>query len=162
MAPEQMSMTCTPLMASTLGSTTSLALTVTDYYFPTDSDWLNFDGDGEGAHWIEIMGAVTLPESFPVTLAAAFMVHNDPDNSLYLEGALPFSLGDVELGLTLGVVAGMSGFYGVESTSLVNMGLSASKDLQITEQFSLPLSAAYIMNPTTEKTYLVFGFSLSP
>ena len=56
------------------------------------------------------MGAVTLPESFPVTLSAAFMVHNDPDNSLYLEGALPFSLGDVELGLTLGVVAGMSGF----------------------------------------------------
>ena len=90
------------------------------------------------------------------------MVHNDPDNSLYLEGALPFSIGDVELGLTLGIVAGMSGFYGVESTSLVNMGLSASKDLQITEQFSLPLSAAYIMNPTTEKTYLVFGFSLSP
>ena len=145
-----------------LGSTTSLALTVTDYYFPTDSDWLNFDGDGEGAHWIELMGALTLPESFPVTLTAAFMVHNDPDNSLYLEGALPFSMGDVELGLTLGLVAGMSEFYGVESTSLVNMGLSASKDLQITEQFSLPLSAAYIMNPTTEKTYLVFGFSLSP
>ncbi|MCY3595803.1 MAG: hypothetical protein OXH01_11305 [Bacteroidetes bacterium] len=149
-----------------LGASASLDLTVTDYYFPNSDaeagEWLNFDGDGEGAHWIELMGAVTLPESFPLTITAAFMAHNDPDNSLYLEGAIPFTVADVELGFTLGLVAGESGFYGVEGASVVNLGLSASKDLQITDNFALPLSAAYVMNPTTEKTYLVFGFSLSP
>ena len=108
------------------------------------------------------MGSVTLLESFPLTLTAALMTLNDPDNSIYLEAAVPFTLSDVELGVALGVVAGKSGFYAVESTSLVNLGLSASKDLKITDNFSLPLSAAYIMNPTTEKTYLVFGFSISP
>ncbi len=149
-----------------LGASASLDLTITDYYFPSGDaeagEWLNFDGDGEGAHWIELMGSVTLPESFPLTVTAAFMAHNDPDNSLYLEGAIPFTVADVELGLTLGLVAGESGFYGVEGASVVNLGLSASKDLQITDNFALPLSAAYVMNPTTEKTYLVFGFSLSP
>jgi len=140
----------------------SVDLTVTDYYFPNTGDWSDFDGEGEGSHWIELMGSITLPESFPLTLAAALMVHNDPDNSLYIEVAVPFSVSDVDLGLTLGVVAGESAFYGVTDAHLVNLGISASKDLQITESFSLPLSAGYILNPATDKSHLVFGFSLSP
>lgn len=147
-----------------LGSSASLDLTITDYYFPSAEgragEWSNFEGGGDGAHWIELMGTVTLPESFPLSITAAFMTHNDPDNSLYLEGAVPFTVSDVELGLHLGMVAGKSDFYGVDGASVVNLGLSAGKDVQITENFSLPLSASYIMNPTTKKTYLVFGFSL--
>lgn len=149
-----------------LGSSASLDITLTDYYFPNGEGesgaWLNLDGNGAGAHWIELVGSLTFPEAFPVTLSAAFMAHNDPDNSLYLEGAVPFRVSDVEMGFTLGLVAAESNFYGVASASLVNLGLSAGKDLQITETFALPLSVAYIVNPTTEKTYLVFGFSLSP
>jgi len=149
-----------------LGSSASLSLTVTDYYFPNSDGesgkWTNFDGDGEGAHFIEFMGSLALPKSFPLSLTAALMVHNDPDNSLYIEAGVPFSVDDVELGFTLGLVTGESGFYGVDEVSLVNLGLSASKDLQITDSFALPLSAAYILNPATEKSYLVFGFSLSP
>ncbi len=138
----------------------SIDLIVTDYYFPNGGDWSNFDSDGEGAHWIELMGSVTLPESFPLTLAAAFMVHNDPDNSLYVEGSVPFSVADVEMGLTLGLVAGKSNFYGVTGTHLVNLGISAGKEIQITESFALPLFAGYIINPATDKSHLVFGFSL--
>ena len=149
-----------------LGSSASLDLTVTDYYFPNSDGearfWSNFDGDGEGAHWIELMGSLTLPETFPLTLSAAFMAYNDPDNSIYLEASVPFSVSDVDLGLTLGMVTSDSGFYGVNGASVVNLGLSASKDLQITDSFALPLNAAYIMNPATDQTYLVFGFSLSP
>ncbi len=149
-----------------LGTSATLDLAVTDYYFPNSDgnagDWLNFDGDGDGAHFIELMASITFPESFPLTLTAAFMAHNDPDNSLYIEGAVPFTISDIELGFTLGLVGGESGFYGTDEVALVNLGLSASKDLQITDNFALPLSAAYVMNPDTEKTYLVFGFSLSP
>lgn len=149
-----------------LGNSASFAITLTDYYFPNGAgesgSWLNFDGDGDGAHWLELMGSITFPETFPVTLSAALMAHNDPDNSLYLEGGVPFRVSDVEMSFTLGLVAAKSDFYGVAGASLVNLGLSAGKDLQITETFSLPFHAAYVMNPTTEKTYLVFGFSLSP
>ncbi len=149
-----------------LGSSASLDFTVTDYYFPNSDgkagEWSNFDGKGEGAHWIELMGSVTLPESFPLTISAAYMTYNDPDNSLYIEGSVPFSVADVDLGFTLGLVAGESDFYGVTGTSLVNLGVSASKDMQITDNFALPLSAAYIINPGNDKSYLVFGFSFSP
>ncbi|MCY4159636.1 MAG: hypothetical protein OXF48_08505, partial [Bacteroidetes bacterium] len=129
-----------------LGSSASLAFTITDYYFPTGTEWSNFDGDGQGAHWIELMTSITLPESFPLSLTAAFMVHNDPDNSLYIEAGVPFSVSDVDMGFTLGLLPVESGFYGVEEASLVNLSLSASKDLQITDSFALPLSAAYTLN----------------
>ncbi len=149
-----------------LPNSASIDLAVTDYYFPNASgeggDWSNFDGDGDGAHYIELMGSVTLPESFPLTLAAALMAHNDPDNSIYIEASVPFSVSGVDLGATLGLVGGKSGFYGVEDAAVVNIGISASKDLQITESFALPLSVGYILNPETDKSYLVFGFSLSP
>jgi hypothetical protein len=42
------------------------------------------------------------------------------------------------------------------------MSLSASKEIQITDSFSLPIFVSYILNPTPgmERSFLVFGFSL--
>lgn len=147
-----------------MGSESSLGLGVTDYYFPAPdgADWGNFDGDGEGAHWIELMASYTGPSNFPVSLMGAMMVHNDPDGSLYLEASYPVSAPGVDLGITLGMAANESAFYGVESFSLINFGISASKDLSITENFALPLSVSYILNPTHERSHLVFGISIFP
>ena len=145
-----------------LGESLGLSLGVTDYYFPSPdgADWSSWDGDGEGAHWIELMVGIESSGSFPLSLSAAYMVHNDPDGSLYVEAGLPFEVGDVGMGLALGMAANQSGFYAVESASLINMTLSASKDIVITESFSLPVSAAYILNPTHDRSFLVFGISL--
>jgi len=68
----------------------------------------------------------------------------------------------VEMGLTVGVVAGESGFYNTGDVALVNLGLSASRTIQITESFGLPVFVQYILNPNprVERSYLVFGFSL--
>ena len=147
-----------------LSGESSIGLGITDYYFPSPDGaaWSNFDGDGEGAHWIELMASYTGPSSFPVSLTGFFMVHNDPDNSLYVEASYPFAAGGVDLGLTLGMVAGESGFYAVEGFSLINLGLSASKDLPITDAFSLPVNVSYILNPTHERSFLVFGISIFP
>ena len=141
----------------------ALSIGLTDYYFPAPdgSDFFNFDSDGDGSHWLEPYVSYTPPGSFPLTIYAAAMVHNDPDNSLYLEGSLPFSLGETSMNATFGMVAGASDFYAVESASIINMGISAEKELKISDSFSLPVSAAYILNPTHERTFLVFGFSLS-
>ncbi len=135
---------------------------ITDYYFPSPKaeGFFNFDGGGNGAHFLELYMSYSAPVSFPVTLYAAVMTHNDPDNSLYLEGSLPVTVGGTSMGVTLGMAVGQSEFYGVESASVINMGLSAEKELKITDDFSLPLSVAYILNPTHERSFLVFGFSL--
>ena len=114
-----------------MGNESSLGLGITDYYFPSPdgTEWSNFDGDGDGAHWIELMASYTGPSNFPITLSGALMVHNDPDQSLYLEASYPVSASGMDMGLTLGMSAGESGFYGTESFSVINLGISAAKDL---------------------------------
>ncbi len=54
---------------------------------------------------------------------------------------------------------GESGFYG-KYMGVVNLGLTASKEIKITEHFSLPIQASLITNPMDEKVFFVFGFSL--
>lgn len=144
-------------------SSGSFSLGVTDYFFPAPDGlgFFEFDGDGEGAHWIEPFIGYTGPGSFPISLYAAMFVHNDPDNSTYLEASYPFTPDGVELSLTLGAITGESAFYGTEGFALVNVGLAASRSVQLTETFALPVHVAYILNPDTERTFLVFGFSFS-
>ena len=86
----------------------SFSFGITDYYFPSpDADgFFNYDGDGEGSHWIEPYASYTLGGSFALSLYASMMVHNDPDNSLYVEASLPFDLYDTSMGLTLGMSLG--------------------------------------------------------
>lgn len=147
-----------------LGSGGSLTIGVTDYYFPSPGggDFDNFEGDGEGSHWLEPYVSYSAAGNFPISVFAGIMAHNDPDNSLYVEVGLPLDVGGTELGLSLATVAGKSDFYAVESTSIVGLGASASKDLTFVEGgFSLPVSVAYILNPTASRSFLVFGLNIS-
>ncbi len=138
---------------------------VTDYYFPSpstgeDFGFFNFDGDGEGAHIIEPFVSIGGTESLPVTLYAAVNVHNDPDNSVYLEVSYPFTVAGTDLGIALGVTPTESALYLSDGFALINVALSAGKEIKITDSFSLPVFASYILNPELERTYLVFGISL--
>ena len=53
---------------------------------------------------------------------------------------------------------GETGFYG-NGPGVVNLGVSISKGLKITDSYSLPLIASFILNPNAKRVYLVFGFS---
>ena len=129
---------------ATTSNGASFSFGFTDYYFPGPGADGFFVTDG---HILELSAAFTGPESFPVSLFAGRMSRNDPDNSLYLEASFPVSaFEDVDLSLTAGMVAGESEFYGTEGTAFVNLGVSASKDLVITDSFSLPISVSYILN----------------
>lgn len=150
---------------------------ITDYYFPNathddhdhDHDeheeeetigFFDFSGDGEGAHWIEPYVSFGGTDSFPVTLYAAYMAHNDVDNSIYLNASMPFAVGGVDMSFGIGASAGESAFYGTDGFSIIDMTLGASKSIPVTDKFELPVSVSYILNPTHEKSYLVFGVSL--
>ena len=140
----------------------SFSIGLTDYYFPSPDGlgFFDFDGDGDGAHWIEPSVSYTGPDTFPISLYGAAFVHNDPDNSIYLQAAYPFTVDSVELGLTAGAITGESAFYGTTGFAVVNLGLTATKSIQVTDSFALPLSVSYILNPDTERTFLVVGISL--
>ena len=53
---------------------------------------------------------------------------------------------------------GETGFYGT-GPGIVNLGLTASKTIKITDNYSLPLTLSFITNPQAQRVYLIFGFS---
>ena len=142
-------------------------LVLTDYYFPNAgepfSNFNNYDDeDGPGAHILELGGSFTFP-SFPLTLAGYVNVYNDAGNNIYLQADYPFMVGETSLNLFAGATPGSEDnpdLYGTEDFAFINLGLSASKNLPITSQFSLPVSGSFIINPNVDIAYFVVGISL--
>jgi len=127
-----------------LTSKSGLGITVSDYYFPT-AKW--FKGS---SHYIEPMISFK-KEKF--SLLAAYML-GDGVKDLYLEAGV--TAGPVNL--TLG--AGDGQYTAGGKFNVCNIGLSTSKEVKITESFSLPVSGSLILNPSSEQFFIVVGISL--
>ena len=142
----------------TTSSGASFAVGATDYYFPgPGGDVFSY----KSAHTWEFSLAFAGPEAFPLSLFAGLT--SDDDKPVYLEAGLPLPAGEgMELGLHAGMVTAASGFYDNEGASVVNLGITAGKELQITESFALPMSVSYVINPDQDRAFLVFGISLAP
>lgn len=135
----------------------SVAVGITDYYFPSPGADAGF-GAG-AAHTVEMSLAFSGPETFPISLFGGVLTKS---SVLYAEVGVPFEISGVGVGLHMGFVGGESDFYGTDEAALVNLGVTASKDLAITETFAVPVSVAYILNPDQDRAHLVFGFSIAP
>lgn len=126
-----------------LGENSSLAVTVTDYYFP-GSDWLA----GE-SHYIEPMATLGIG-GFSFT--GAYMM-NDGEGDIYLEAG--YAAGAVNLFVGAG-----DGAYTTDGElNLCNIGIGSSKEIIITDTFSLPVSGAAILNPSSGQFHVVAGIS---
>ena len=142
-------------------TTGPLSFGVTDYYFPNlGAGFFDFDGGGNGAHYVEPFVSFSGPEAFPVSFFAGYFAHNDPDNSVYLNASYPFVIEEVELSFGLGVSAVESVMYGTDGFGIVEVALAASRDVPLTDTFALPISVSYVLNPYAEKSFLVLGLSL--
>jgi hypothetical protein len=58
---------------------------------------------------------------------------------------------------TIGFI-GETGFYG-NKAGIVNLGITAIKEIKINETFSVPLSTSVIINPQAENVFFVVGLS---
>ena len=76
--------------------------------------------------------------------------------ALYVE--LGFSTGAVDIALGYGDDQA-DGFYAGGGSGLVNMSFSGSKDIQISDNYALPVFGSFILNPEAETAFLVFGIS---
>ena len=145
----------------------AVTIGVTDYYFPApDPDW----PDGYGflnrrAHTFEPY----ISYSGKVDLVAGMAFSPDTEDqdasrerSLYVEAGVPFEVEGFEARVHVGMVGSKSSFYATESGALVNVGINVAKPIEITESFSLPVNVSYIVNPDAQRSFLVFGLSLSP
>jgi hypothetical protein len=127
-----------------------LALTVTNYTFPNEG---GVYADGEGlfnGDYTELAASTSI---MGVDLSAGYFTEVE---ALYVE--LGFSTGAVDIALGYGDDQA-DGFYAGGGSGLVNMSFSGSKDIQISDNYALPVFGSFIINPEAETAFLVFGIS---
>ncbi len=137
----------------------TFAPTLNDYYYPNaGGKFFNFDGDGEGAHVLEGVLSYSGVEGFPIGITAAYNFHNDVDNSAYFELSYPVAVKETNVSVFMGFATGSSAWYGIASDNpqMINCGIAASKTIEITDKFSVPVGVGLTINPYAEKAYLVF------
>jgi hypothetical protein len=139
----------------------------TDYYIPSLASKGFFDYGEYGSHTLEGGLGVTIPGNFPLTIAGYINFRGEVDaagktaNSTYIQASYPFTIDTAtSLSIFAGATTAESYYYGTSKASFINVGLTFSKTMKVTDDFSLPINASYIINPFAEKTYLVLGFSL--
>ncbi len=155
-----------------LNNGVSLSAVVTDYYFPNAGiDFFNFNNydaviddtiPDPGAHTVEVGLSVTGPESFPVTLSGYVNVHNDEGNNMYFQLDYPLTVQETELNFFCGATSGSEDnpdYYGSDDFEVINVGVSASREVKVSESLSLPLDVSFILNPEAKISYLVVGMS---
>lgn len=127
-----------------LGANTSLSLSLTDYYFAgANSRWFK-----KSSHFIEPMINLKIGK---LSLQGAYMTNAQ---DLYLE--TNFDLGSVNLFIG----AGDGQYTSSGKFNICNTGISTSKEIKITDSFSLPVTGAIILNPSTEQFHVTVGISL--
>lgn len=124
---------------------------LTDYTFPEDPMNSYFSSS---SHFVELGFGYSGTESFPVNFFIGSFVTNDDDNSIY--SRIGYEIGNVEL--FLGFTPSKSDLYGTTGAAILDTGFSVSKELKITNLFSLNLIGSMIANPNTDNLYFLFGF----
>lgn len=84
--------------------------------------------------------------------------------SSYAEASVPFKLASVDWTATAGVIPWATSFYNgwTSGFAVTNLSLKATKDIKITDSFSVPVFGQIAANPCSQRAYLVFGFTLQP
>lgn len=116
-------------------------------------------------HVLEGVVSVYGPKSFPITLTLATMFYgNDRDEdgknlySSYVELDYPISINSVDAKVFFGITPA-KGLY-AEKFRVVNVGISASRGIPITEKFELPIKGSFMVNPSQEKVFFVISITL--
>ena len=141
---------------------------VTDYWFNSPNEKYFACKAHETSHVFEAnvgydFGPVAL--NWYTNFAGHDGLNKDGDRaySSYVEATAPFKLGGCDWAASIGAVPFATSFYGdANGFAVTNVSLKATKDLKITDSFSVPVFAQVAANPSTEKAYLVVGFTLQP
>lgn len=138
-----------------------LSLGLTDYYYPlgdsTANSFFEFD-DKVSSHALEInlgyeIGSLSLSANYILNDASDGGAAN-AGGDIYCELGYSFEKFDVFVG-------GGDGWHtSTGDFQVCNVGVSSSKEVKITDSFSLPISGSAILNPEKEQFLIVVGISL--
>lgn len=139
---------------------------VTDYWWAGEGHRY---GDYSNSHFFEGTVGYNFGESFPLGITWSTMFAGDDKKadgdrwfSTYVEAAYDFSILGVDVTPSIGVSpwTGMYHREGKDGFALCTIALRASKEIKITDSFSLPVFAQAIVAPNQDNVFLVFGLSI--
>ena len=131
-----------------------LSVGITDYYFP-GTDYFDLS-KATGAHGFELNLGYGIKD---FSLSANYML-NEAGGAATAGGDMYVELGYAFKSFSIFAGAGNGWHTPDGGFSLVNVGLSTSKDIKITDSFTLPLSGSVILNPKTQQFFIVAGITL--
>ena len=135
-----------------------LSIGITDYYYP-GTPWLSFSEDADagdaGSHAFELNAGYG---SGAFSFSANYIL-NEASGAGSAGGDTYFELGYSLSAADLFVGAGDGWHSSDGEFALVNVGVTVSKELKITETFSVPLFGSMVLNPDSEQFYLLAGVS---
>lgn len=132
-----------------------LSIGLTDYYYQ-GSPFFRFDTDS-ASHAFEVnlgyeIGSLSISANYILNDASMGGPAN-AGSDMYFELGYGFEYFDIFLG------AGDGWHTSDGEFALCNLGISSSKEIKISDSFSLPVSGAVIVNPEKEEFNLVVGIS---
>lgn len=156
-------------------------------YFNYNMDWntINSGDKDQTGHVIETAISFNGTKNIPVSFMFAMNIWGAdsrkyteeggvmvPEDKIVMSKYMELGYSTVVKGVGVDVFAGMAldnpdiangepaGFYGQRSAGIINLGFSLSKEIKISENYSLPVFGSVITNPEAENIFMVFGVSL--
>ena len=143
---------------------------VTDYWFDAglDPDGRYFKYDAHGTNHV-FEANIGYDFGFASVQWFTNFAGNDGTNkdgkraySSYAEIVVPFKFSAIEWTATAGAVPTESVIYGTNGFAVTNVSLKATKEIKVTDTFSIPVFGQVVGNPCSQKAYLVLGLTLRP
>ena len=144
-----------------LNENSTLGFTFTDYYF--GGDWTNTD-----YHYFEPsvslgLGGFSLMGAYMFMPDGSYDASGDENNGdLYFEAGYGFEKFSIGLGAGEGqyTLHETDGGEIKDDFGICNINIGTSKEIKLTDSFSLPVSGSVILNPTTGGFFITVGISL--
>lgn len=139
-----------------------LHIGVTDYWWAGEGCRY---GNYSNSHYFEGTLGYHFGEGFPLSLTWNTIfaggdkdIDGEQNFSTYVEAAYDFSIAGVQVTPCIGV-SPWTGMYS-DGFGFCSLSLKASKDIRLSETFSLPLFSQVIVTPEHDNVFLVLGISL--
>jgi hypothetical protein len=131
-----------------------LSLGLTDYYYPGGAGWFE-TSDSLGTHAFEI----NLGYEISGLSISANYVLNEAAYAASAGGDMYFELGYGFDNFNVFLGAGDGWHTSDTEFGICNIGIGTSKEIAVSESFSLPISGAIILNPEKETFHITVGLS---
>lgn len=144
-----------------------------DLYTPSyegfDKDFFNFTGD-TSSHVSELALTFNGTEKIPFSVSGGVLLYglgwdykvNDStafNYSSYFEVNYLGQLEDISYNLFAGFTPTESVFYQTDGFSFINIGVSAKKEIKVTDSFSIPAKLTMATNPESKNLYVAILLS---